>query len=107
MKKIIFKIKHFTKGEKKASVMAISWLIICFILGISGNRVSYKLSKKTSYGKYLLLSTCIGILLYIVAFFGGSLIASKIKKDLANERKARSEEKKYEKEITIDNLEED
>lgn len=107
MKKIIFKIKHFTKGEKKAFVMAIAWFIICFLLGNVGNRISYKLSKKVTYGKYLLFSTGTGIFLYLIAFFGGNFIAAKIEKDLAAERKAMSEEKKYEEEITIEDLEDD
>lgn len=107
MKKIIFKLRHFTKGQKKASVMAITWIIICFLLGIAGNRVSYKLSKKETYGKYLLFSTSTGIFLYLIAFFGGNFIAAKIEKDLAAERKAMSANAKTEEEITIDDLEED
>lgn len=107
MKKIIFKLRHFTKGQKKASAMAIAWFSICIILGFAGNRVSYDLSKKTTYGKYLLFSTGTGIFLYLITFFGGNFIAAKIEKDLAAERKYMSEEKKYEEEITIDDLEED
>lgn len=107
MKKIIFKLRHFTKGQKRASVLAITWFVICIILSIVGNRVSYKLSKKQTYGKYLLFSTSTGIFLYLIAFFGGNFIAAKIEKDLAAERKSMSEEKKYEEEITIDDLGED
>lgn len=107
MKKIIFKVRHFTKGQKKASVLAIAWFIICIMLGFIGNHASYKLSKKVSYGKYLLFSTGTGIFLYLIAFFGGNFIAAKIEKDLAAERKSMSEEKKYEEEITIDDLGED
>lgn len=87
MKKFISMIKKSTKNERKASVLAILWLLFCSAVGVGASYGGYKLARRQSFGKYLATSSILAILLYLVTYATGYKIGTRIEKILYDEKK--------------------